>query len=82
MKALGIIALKRIYKDVGLFSKEDGLAWAITRDGQWLHIRPDGTPAYEQRYTCAFSFSCGVATVFKGQERVQIRPDGTEIKPP
>ena len=53
-----------------------GLA-PVKKDGKWFHIRPDGTPVYEQRYTRTFGFYEGRAAVQMGDEWFHILDDGT-----
>jgi len=65
-----------MYNKVGPFS--EGLAWA-RKNGEWFHIRPDGTPAYEQRFDNVCAFSGGSALVLKDGRRFRIYPDGTPV---
>ena len=66
--------LLKMYDFVGDFF--GGLALA-RKDGKFFHIRPDGTPAYEQRYDSVGNFFGGLAVVRKGDKLFYIRPDGT-----
>lgn len=52
-----------------------GLA-PVKMDGKWFHIRPDGCPAYDQRYTRTFGYYEGRAAVQLGNEWFHIRDDG------
>ena len=71
------LAKKFGYNWVGSFS--EGLA-AARKDGKDFHIRPDGTPAYEQRYDWVGSFSEGQARACENGKEIRIRPDGTRVE--
>ena len=43
------------YNVIGPFV--NGLALATTKFGDFLHVRPGDTPAYEQRWDCAGTFA-------------------------
>jgi hypothetical protein len=58
---------------------EEGLRLA-GQDGKEFHIRPDGTPAYEEQFDAAEPFRPdGQARVMNGHDRFDIRPDGTRV---
>jgi hypothetical protein len=54
----------------------EGLAVACI-DGKYLHVKPDGTPAYSQRYDWVGNFIKGLARALKDGQWFHIRPDGT-----
>jgi len=74
MKTLTKQELLRMYDYVGEFS--EGLARASEGIGRALHIRPDGTPAYEERFDWTESFFGGLARVGLKGEVFNISPDG------
>ena len=74
MKELSREELLKNYEFVSSFVK--GLAQVI-KDGKQFHIRPDGTPVYEERYDFVSSFSEGLAWVTKDGRGFYIHPDGT-----
>ena len=76
MKALSAEELSRMYDSVGPF--HEGLAW-VKENGKQFHIRPDGTPAYEQRYDSVGLFHEGLTRAKKDGEWFHIRPDGTRV---
>lgn len=55
-----------------------GLAPA-KKDGVWFHIGPDGTPAYDQRYTRTFGYYEERAAVNMGNEWYHILNDGSPV---
>jgi len=70
-----------MYEEVGTFfggppihslavAKEKG------ENGKWLHIRLDGTPLYEERYTWAGNFMDGRALVKNGEEKTYLNVNG------
>jgi len=62
------------YTFVGIW--KEGLAKA-RQNGNWFHIRPDGSPVYSQRYDYADDFLNGFAGVRKGDLWSHIKTDGT-----
>jgi len=66
--------LLKSYVSVGGF--REGLA-LVVKDGKWFHIRPDGKPAYEQRFDQAGIFINGTAAVTLNGRQLRIRHDGT-----
>lgn len=64
------------YDHVGDFV--EGLAVASQR-GEWFHIRPDGSPAYENTFDHAEPFKNGRALVNRGVSQYFIRYDGSRI---
>jgi hypothetical protein len=57
---------------------EPGLASVNANDQGW-HIRVDGTPAYQKRYTRTFGFYEGVATVTEDGQWFHISPKALPI---
>ena len=74
-------AWKQHYDSVGGFN--EGLA-RVEKGNEWFHIRPDGEPAYTERFDSvevfheglAEDFSEGLAQARMGDECFHIRPDG------
>ena len=66
--------LLEMYDDVDVFY--GGLARA-KKDNRWLHIRPDGTPAYKGRYSYVGDFREELAVINENSEWFHIQPDGT-----
>jgi len=77
MRERTIEELADIYPFVGLFSKY-GLAVARNDNG-WLHIRRDGTPLYPERYDYARLHIGGIATVYKGEEKISLNLRGKRV---
>lgn len=71
------IRVKYGYIHVGTFY--GGLAQVRDSAGMWFHVKPDGTPAYKERYDWVDDFSQGVAFVGNGEQRFRIRADGTKV---
>lgn len=69
--------LGRLYSHVDHF--REGLAAVVNKDGEWFHIRLNGTPAYAERFDSVGKFNEGLAWVNKGGEWSHIRPDGTRV---
>jgi hypothetical protein len=56
--------LKTIYKEV--FHKSENLISVMDQDGKFLFVRPDGTPAFREKYLDLIDFQNGAAWVSVG----------------
>ena len=77
MQAESIEELQAIYPGLKEEDFHEGLASVISKDQGWLHIYPDGTPAYKERYDYAGDFHEGLAEVYSDQGCFHIHLDGT-----
>ena len=57
---------------------EPGLA-PVRKSGKAWHIRPDGSPAYDRRFSRTFGFYEGLSAVTAADGWWHIRPDGTDL---
>jgi len=76
MKELSREELQLMFNRVGWSS--EGLI-AVQKDNKCFHIRPDGTPAYKERYERVGDFVNGIAWVLKVEKWVRIKKDGTIV---
>jgi len=54
-----------------------GFSIDVDQSGRMFHVRPDGTPAYEERFEWLGSFHENLARARKDGKWFHIHPDGT-----
>lgn len=64
--------------DEVLAFREPGLA-PVRKSGKAWHIRPDGSPAYDRRFSRTFGFYEGLSAVAAPDGWRHIHPDGTDL---